>query len=212
MYTDYDRVYTNYLMHHGVKGMRWGVKRMLQKMGKRYDSDYSHYGHDLDKKYGKAMQKGIANDKSKIMGMNNKYEIKARRSFDSHKYHNLDYSQDTGKLNAKRALKINNRMSDAFEKNKGTLTKLAANKSRAYSISGKTFLAGAGAIGAAVAISKFGNPNNQKLMNAGRKLMEGGLVAAGFGAAVLPVGLHYSNKQFEAENNIYARTKRSTRV
>lgn len=91
MYTDYERVYTNYLMHHGVKGMRWGVKRMLQKMG------------------------------------------------------------------------------------------------------------------------NFGNPNNQKLMNAGRKLMEGGLVAAGLGASILPVGLHYSDKQFKAENNIYARTKRSTR-
>lgn len=33
LYTDYEKVYTNYLMHHGVKGMRWGVKRMLQKNG-----------------------------------------------------------------------------------------------------------------------------------------------------------------------------------
>ena len=212
MYTDYERLYSNYLMHHGVKGMRWGVKRMLQKMGKRYDNDHRRYGYDQDKKYGKAMQKSIKNDKSKIMGMNNKYEIKARRSFDSHKYTNLDYSQDKNQLNAKRTLKINNRMNDAFEKNKGTLTKLAANKSRAYSFSGKTFLAGAGAIGAAVAISKFGNPGNQRLMNVGRKLMEGGLLTASVGALALPVGLHYSDKQFSAENDIYARTKRSTRV
>ena len=212
MYTDYERVYSNYLMHHGVKGMRWGVKRMLQKMGKRYDSDYSHYGYDQDKKYGKAMQKSIKNDKSKIMGMNNKYEIKARRSFDSHKYYNLDYSQDKGQLNAKRALKINNRMSDAFEKNKGTLTKLAANKSRAYSVGGKTFLAGAGAIAAGMAIAKFGNPKNQKLMNIGKNLALGGFTAASLSGVGLLGGMHYGEKQFKLENDIYSRTKRSTRV
>ena len=78
LYTDYERVYSNYLMHHGVKGMRWGVKRMLQKMGKRYDSDVRWHASTGDKKYNKAMSKSIAKDKAQLMGMTNKYEIKAK--------------------------------------------------------------------------------------------------------------------------------------
>lgn len=212
MYTDYERIYSNYLMHHGVKGMRWGVKRMLQKMGKRYDSDVRWHSTTGDKKYDKAMSKSIAKDKAQLMGMTNKYEIKAKRSFDSSKYDRLRYGWDNNKVNAKRASKISDKMNKAFEENKGTLTKLAANKSRAYSVAGKTFLAGAGAIGAAMAISKFGNSKNQKLMAVGRNLAIGGLItAAGSGYAAL-AGMHYGDKQFETEGNIYARVKRSTRV
>lgn len=199
-------------MHHGVKGMRWGVKRMLQKMGKRYDSDVRWHASTGDKKYDKAMSKSIAKDKAQLMGMTNKYEIKAKRSFDSSKYDRLRYGYDNNKVNAKRASKISDKMNKAFEENKGTLTKLAANKSRAYSVAGKTFLAGAGAIGAAMAISKFGNSKNQKLMAVGRNLAIGGLItAAGSGYAAL-AGMHYGDKQFETEGNIYARVKRSTRV
>ena len=212
MYADYERVYSNYLMHHGVKGMRWGVKRMLQKMGKRYDSDVGWYAMTGDKKYNKAMSKLIAKDKAQLMGMTNKYEIKAKRSFDSSKYDRLRYSWDNNKVNAKRASKISDKMNKAFEENKGTLTKLAANKSRAYSVAGKTFLAGAGAIGAAMAISKFGNSKNQKLMAVGRNLAAGGLITvAGSGYAAL-AGMNYGNKQFKTEGDIYARVKRSTRV
>lgn len=212
MYTDYERLYSNYLMHHGVKGMRWGVKRMLQKMGKRYDSDVRWHATTGDKKYNKAMSKSIAKDKAQLMGMTNKYEIKAKRSFDSSKYDRLRYGWDNNKVNAKRASKISDKMNKAFEENKGTLTKLAANKSRAYSVAGKTFLAGAGAIGAAMAISKFGNSKNQKLMAVGRNLAIGGLItAAGSGYAAL-AGMNYGDKQFKTEGDIYARVKRSTRV
>nr|DAD80794.1 MAG TPA: hypothetical protein [Siphoviridae sp. ctWuM9] len=199
-------------MHHGTKGMKWGVRRMLQKMGKRYDSDVRWHASTGDKKYDKAMSKSIAKDKAQLMGMTNKYEIKAKRSFDSSKYDRLRYGWDNNKVNAKRASKISDKMNKAFEENKGTLTKLAANKSRAYSVAGKTFLAGAGAIGAAMAISKFGNSKNQKLMTVGRNLAIGGLItAAGSGYAAL-AGMHYGDKQFETEGNIYARVKKSTRV
>ena len=37
MYTDYERVYSNYLMHHGTKGMKWGVRRALKKYNALYD-------------------------------------------------------------------------------------------------------------------------------------------------------------------------------
>lgn len=212
MYTDYERVYVNYLMHHGVKGMRWGVKRMLQKMGKRYDSDVRWHATTGDKKYNKAMAKAITKDKAQLMGMTNKYEIKAKRSFDSSKYDRLRYGWDNNKVNAKRASKISDKMNKAFEENKGTLTKLAANKSRAYSVAGKTFLAGAGAIGTAMAISKFGNSKNQKLMAVGRNLAIGGLVAVVGSGYAANVGMNYGNKQFKTEGDIYARVKKSTRV
>lgn len=145
----------------------------FKKMGKRYDSDVRWHASTGDKKYNKAMSKAIAKDKAQLMGMTNKYEIKAKRSFDSSKYDRLRYGWDNNKVNSKRASKISDKMNKAFEENKGTLTKLAANKSRAYSVGGKAFLAGAGAIAA---------------------------------------GMHYGDKQFETEGNIYARVKKSTRV
>lgn len=191
--------------------MRWGVRRLLQKknMGKKYDSDHVGYEHEAwtDKKYGKAMQKVVKNDKTNIMGMKNKYEIKAKRSLDDYKYYNLNYDRDRNKVNAKRASKISDKMNKEFEKNKGTLTKIAANKSRAYSFAGMSFLASA-----AVAISKFGNPGNQRLMNIGKNLMTGGILGVSVSGAGLVVGTHYSDKQFKAENDIYSRTKCSTRI
>ena len=33
MYTNYNTVYANYLMHHGVKGQKWGVRRTLKAYG-----------------------------------------------------------------------------------------------------------------------------------------------------------------------------------
>ena len=33
MYTNYNSVYANYLMHHGVKGQKWGVRRTLKAYG-----------------------------------------------------------------------------------------------------------------------------------------------------------------------------------
>lgn len=63
-----------------------------------------------------------------------------------------------------------------------------------------------------MAISKFGNSKNQKLMAVGRNLAIGGLItAAGSGYAAL-AGMRYGDKQFKTEGDIYARVKRSTRV
>ena len=58
-----------------IIGMHCGVKRMLQKMGKRYDSDVRWHASTGDKKYDKVMSKSIAKDKAQLMGMTNKYEI-----------------------------------------------------------------------------------------------------------------------------------------
>ena len=33
MYTNYNSVYANYLMHHGVKGQKWGIRRTLKAYG-----------------------------------------------------------------------------------------------------------------------------------------------------------------------------------
>lgn len=40
----------NYLVHHGVKGMRWGVRRYQNKDGSLTDAGRFHYAVDSDKK------------------------------------------------------------------------------------------------------------------------------------------------------------------
>lgn len=52
MYTDYERVYSNHLMHHGTKGMKWGVRRALKKYGRYYDDAISNL-NEQDPRYNK---------------------------------------------------------------------------------------------------------------------------------------------------------------
>ena len=35
MYTDYNNLYSSYLFHSGIKGMKWGVRRKAKKRCKR---------------------------------------------------------------------------------------------------------------------------------------------------------------------------------
>lgn len=34
MYTNYNNLYSSYLTHSGIKGMKWGVRRKAKKMQK----------------------------------------------------------------------------------------------------------------------------------------------------------------------------------
>ena len=52
MYTDYERVYSNYLMHNGNIGMKWGVRRALKKYGSYYDDAISNL-NEQDPRYSK---------------------------------------------------------------------------------------------------------------------------------------------------------------
>ena len=55
MYTNYSDAYENYLMHHGVKGMRWGIRRMLP----RFSSGHSGSG-GKKKKWSMVKKLGVA--------------------------------------------------------------------------------------------------------------------------------------------------------
>lgn len=55
LYTNYSDAYENYLMHHGVKGMRWGIRRMLP----RFSSGHSGSG-GKKKKWSMVKKLGVA--------------------------------------------------------------------------------------------------------------------------------------------------------
>lgn len=44
MYTDYNNLYSSYLSHSGIKGMKWGVRRKAKKDAKEYTKAKSFYG------------------------------------------------------------------------------------------------------------------------------------------------------------------------
>ena len=44
MYTDYNNLYSSYLSHSGVKGMKWGVRHKAKKDAKEYTKAKSFYG------------------------------------------------------------------------------------------------------------------------------------------------------------------------
>lgn len=44
MYTNYNNLYSSYLTHSGIKGMKWGVRRKAKKDAKEYTKAKSFYG------------------------------------------------------------------------------------------------------------------------------------------------------------------------
>ena len=44
MYSSYNSLYTSYLYHSGIKGMKWGVRRKAKKDAKEYTKAKSFYG------------------------------------------------------------------------------------------------------------------------------------------------------------------------
>lgn len=44
MYTNYNEIYSIYISHSGVKGMKWGVRRQAKKDAKEYTKAKSFYG------------------------------------------------------------------------------------------------------------------------------------------------------------------------
>lgn len=65
MYTDYERVYTKYLMHHGTKGMKWGVRRALKKYNTMQTASLTSKKAN-PQKLNKIMEKDWANNKVQI--------------------------------------------------------------------------------------------------------------------------------------------------
>lgn len=87
MYTDYERVYSNYLMHHGTKGMKWGVRRALKKYGRYHDDAISNL-NEQDPRYNKT-KKILLRDKANLNKLTSKKDIKNKTQFDFLKYNTM---------------------------------------------------------------------------------------------------------------------------
>lgn len=97
MYTDYERMYTNYLMHHGTKGMKWGVRKALQKYNSAYDGLVKNL-NEKNKNY-HTMKKMIRNDKANLNKMTSKRDIKNKAAFDGVKYTTIQNASFLSKNN-----------------------------------------------------------------------------------------------------------------
>lgn len=208
MYTDYKHIYDS-LYHSGVKGMKWGVIKARQKAYGNYSGLQSHFARTKDKKFNKSLRKSIDKDKKQMLRMTNKYEILAKKEFDRSKYSHLNQNWWDNKVNSKRASKISDKMNKEFEKNKGTLSKIAKDRHISGSIAGRAFLASVGGLIAAQKIDKY---------SGGRLKSVGQAVALGSLAGLTVSAISFNNwnnavdKQFKTENEIYSRVKKSTRV
>ena len=95
MYTDYERVYSNYLMHHGTKGMKWGVRRALKKYNALYDQTSQNLNKQNPNYHN--IKNAINNDKANINKMTSKRDIKNKSFFNGVKYSSMATVGMTGK-------------------------------------------------------------------------------------------------------------------
>ena len=178
MYTDYERVYSNYLMHHGTKGMKWGVRRALKK----YNALYNQTSQNLNEKNPNYhnMKKLINNDKANISKMTSKRDIKNKSFFNGVKYSTLASAGMTGKkVNVK---KLNNIMEKDWAKNKVQIVKEMKTQRRW----GKATVASALAIYGGLGVAAIGmGSRNKHIMNVGLAATLGGSIGASVGTTKL---------------------------
>lgn len=99
-------MYTNYLMHHGTKGMKWGVRRALKKYNALYDQTSSNLNKQNPNYHN--IKNVINNDKANINKMTSKRDIKNKSFFNGVKYSTIVSAGIIGKkVNVK---KLNNIM------------------------------------------------------------------------------------------------------
>lgn len=160
MYTDYERVYTNYLMHHGTKGMKWGVRRALKKYGSYYDNMISNL-NERSPHY-RETKKILLNDRASLNKLTSKKDIKNKAMFDSVKYHTIqNASLIYQKANMK---KLNNIMEKDWAKNKVQIVK----EMKAQRRLGMATVASAVGIYGGLAVGAIGIiSGNNRMMNAG---------------------------------------------
>lgn len=193
MYIDYERVYTNYLMHHGTKGMKWGVRRALKKYGKYYDDAISNL-NEQDPRYNKT-KKILLRDKANLNKLNSKKDIKNKTQFDFLKYNTMQ----TASLTSKKAnlQKLNKIMEKDWANNKAQITKEMKTQRRL----GKATVASALAAYGGIAVYALGMiSKNNKLKNAGLAVSLGGTAATVAGVAALDGGTKLSRRKYEYTN------------
>ncbi len=193
MYTDYERVYSNYLMHHGTKGMKWGVRRALKKYGKYYDDAISNL-NEQDPRYNKT-KKILLNDKANLGKLTSKKDIKNKTQFDFLKYNTMQ----TASLTSKKAnlQKLNKIMEKDWSNNKVQITKEMKTQRRL----GKATVASALAAYGGIAVYALGMiSKNNKLKNAGLAVSLGGTAATVAGVAALDGGTKLSRRSYGYSN------------
>lgn len=178
MYTDYERVYSNYLMHHGTKGMKWGVRRALKKYNALYDQTMSNLNEKNPNYHN--MKKMIKNDKANINKMTSKRDIKNKSFFNGVKYSTLAIAGMTGKkVNVK---KFNDIMEKDWAKNKVQIVKEMKTQRRW----GKATVASALAIYGGLGVTAIGMVSrNNHIMNVGLAATLGGSIGASVGTSKL---------------------------
>lgn len=193
MYTDYERVYSNYLMHHGTKGMKWGVRRALKKYGRYYDDAISNL-NGQDPRYNKT-KKILLRDKANLNKLTSKKDIKNKTQFDFLKYNTMQ----TASLTSKKAnlQKLNKIMEKDWANNKAQITKEMKTQRRL----GKATVASALAAYGGIAVYALGMiSKNNKLKNAGLAVSLGGTAGTVAGIAALDGGTKLSRRKYEYTN------------
>lgn len=193
MYTDYERVYANYLMHHGTKGMKWGVRRALKKYGRYYDDAISNL-NEQDPRYNKT-KKILLRDKANLNKLTSKKDIKNKTQFDFLKYNTMQ----TASLTSKKAnlQKLNKIMEKDWANNKVQITKEMKTQRRL----GKATVASALAAYGGIAVYALGMiSKNNKLKNAGLAVSLGGTAATVAGVAALDGGTKLSRRSYGYAN------------
>lgn len=193
MYADYERVYSNYLMHHGTKGMKWGVRRALKKYGRYYDDAISNL-NEQDPRYNKT-KKILLRDKANLNKLTSKKDIKNKTQFDFLKYNTMQ----TASLTSKKAnlKKLNKIMEKDWANNKVQITKELKTQRRL----GKATVASALAAYGGIAVYALGMiSKNNKLKNAGLAVSLGGTAATVAGVAALDGGTKLSRRSYGYTN------------
>lgn len=193
MYTDYERVYSNYLMHHGTKGMKWGVRRALKKYGRYYDDAISNL-NEQDPRYNKT-KKILLRDKANLNKLTSKKDIKNKTQFDFLKYNTMQ----TASLTSKKAnlQKLNKIMEKDWANNKVQITKEMKTQRRL----GKATVASSLAAYGGIAVYALGMiSKNNKLKNAGLAVSLGGTAGTVAGIAALDGGTKLSRRKYEYTN------------
>lgn len=166
MYADYEKVYSNYLMHHGTKGMKWGVRKVLKK----YNSGYNGLISSLNEKNPNyhTMKKMIKKDKVNLNKMTSKKDIKNKAAFDAVKYATIQIAGFNPKLDP---VKLNKIMEKDWAKNKVQIVK----EMNAHRRIGRAKVASTLALYGGIGVATIGMiSKNDNLMNAGLLATIGG--------------------------------------